>query len=124
MRSVKVKGRYGDVHTFVNIDGTWIFNINCDYFRVGDDFVDPSGGPFVGVGIVLCELHPKLPHNEIITSVDCSNDDDCSYVLTTSKLTKKETKLFRAREKAKAEAWDEFMNDPKNMVIADILKIL
>jgi hypothetical protein len=33
----------------------------------GISFIDPSGGPFIGVGDALRNIHPKLPNKAIVS---------------------------------------------------------
>ena len=50
----KYKNRYGDVFTFTKQeDGNVLMEGKFEWMRAGDDFIDPSGGPFIKVGQML-----------------------------------------------------------------------
>lgn len=71
MTKIEWPNRYGDKVTLRQLnEGTWLFDVDNELpWRFGGDFVDPSGGPFVGVGSKLSELHPALPAS-VVTKVD------------------------------------------------------
>lgn len=72
-------------------DNLWLFDCENERpWRFGDTFVDPSGGPFVGTGMLLRDLHPKLPPERIerigfgVYHTDPSGYDYCGWLLHTS----------------------------------------
>lgn len=51
---VEYKNRYGDVYTFTKQEeGSVKMEGKFEWLRSGDDFIDPSGGPFIKVGQML-----------------------------------------------------------------------
>jgi hypothetical protein len=66
---VQWRNRYRELVTFRRISPTaWLFDCDTDgHWRYGTTFVDPSGGPFVAVGMVLSDLHPELPDEKIVS---------------------------------------------------------
>jgi len=51
---VEYKNRYGDVYTFTKQeDGNVLMEGKFEWVRSGDDFIDPSGGPFIKKGQML-----------------------------------------------------------------------
>lgn len=63
MQKIEWPNRYGDKVTLRQLnENTWLFDVDNDLpWRFGDNFIDPSGGPFIGVGCKLSDLHHKLP---------------------------------------------------------------
>ena len=54
---VKYRNRYGDEHTFTKKkDGNVLWEGDFEYMRAGDDFIDPSGGPFIKIGQMLSHV--------------------------------------------------------------------
>ena len=51
MKQVKYNNRYGDDIVFTELNENEIHMHGFDYYRYGNDFIDPSGGPFIRVGI-------------------------------------------------------------------------
>ena len=51
MKQAKYNNRYGDDILFTELSETEIHMHGFDYCRRGEDFVDPSGGPFIRVGM-------------------------------------------------------------------------
>lgn len=70
MTKIEWQNRYGDTVTFRQLnENTWLFDVDNDLpWRFGDSFVDPSGGPMVGVGCTLQQLHLALPAS-VVTKV-------------------------------------------------------
>jgi hypothetical protein len=51
------RNRYGDIHTFTKQkDGNVLWEGDFEYIRSGDDFIDPSGGPFIQIGKMLSHV--------------------------------------------------------------------
>jgi hypothetical protein len=51
---MKYRNRYGDEYTFTKQkDGNVLWEGDFEYIRAGDDFIDPSGGPFIKIGQML-----------------------------------------------------------------------
>ena len=54
---MEFRNRYGDVYTFTKQkDGNVLWEGDFNYCRTGDDFIDPSGGPFIKVGQMLSHV--------------------------------------------------------------------
>ena len=54
---VNYRNRYGDNYTFTKQkDGNVLWEGDFEYIRAGDDFIDPSGGPFIRVGQMLSHI--------------------------------------------------------------------
>ena len=54
---MEYRNRYGDVYTFTKQeDGNVLWEGDFNYCRTGDDFIDPSGGPFVKIGQMLSHI--------------------------------------------------------------------
>ena len=54
---VRFRNRYGDEYTFTKQkDGNVLWEGDFEYMRCGDDFIDPSGGPFIKVGQMLSHV--------------------------------------------------------------------
>lgn len=54
---VRYRNRYGDEHTFTKQeDGNVLWEGDFEYMRAGDDFIDPSGGPFIKIGQMLSHV--------------------------------------------------------------------
>ena len=53
----KYRNRYGEVYTFTKQkDGNVLWEGDFEYIRAGDDFIDPSGGPFIKIGQMLSHV--------------------------------------------------------------------
>ena len=53
----KYENRYGDLYTFTKQeDGNVLMEGKFEWMRFGDDFIDPSGGPFIKVGQMLSHI--------------------------------------------------------------------
>ena len=53
----KYENRYGDIYTFTKQeDGNVLMEGKFEWMRFGDDFIDPSGGPFIKVGQMLSHI--------------------------------------------------------------------
>lgn len=67
MTKIEWRNRYGDTVSFRQLNAnTWLFDVDNDLpWRFGDSFIDPSGGPFIGVGCKLSDLHRKLPASTV-----------------------------------------------------------
>lgn len=69
----KIIGRNGHSCTLTKLKPKkYLISFVNPVARFGSDengltFIDPSGGPFIGVGGVLKELHPKLPNKAIVS---------------------------------------------------------
>lgn len=54
---MKYRNRYGDEYTFTKQkDGNVLWEGDFEYIRAGDDFIDPSGGPFIKIGQMLSHI--------------------------------------------------------------------
>lgn len=54
---VDYRNRYGDQYTFTKQeDGNVLWEGPFEYMRAGDDFIDPSGGPFIRIGQMLSHI--------------------------------------------------------------------
>jgi hypothetical protein len=63
MKKIETSNRYRDPITYRQLnEHTWLFSVDNEcVWRFGGDFVDPSGGPLIAVGMSLQDLHPELP---------------------------------------------------------------
>jgi len=50
MKQAKYNNRYGDDIIFTELSETEIEMSGFEYYRCGEDFIDPSGGPFIRIG--------------------------------------------------------------------------
>jgi hypothetical protein len=50
MKQVTYHNRYGDNIIFKEADPTTVIMYGFEYYRMGDDFIDPSGGPYIQIG--------------------------------------------------------------------------
>lgn len=49
--------RHGDIFTFTKQeDGNVLWEGSFEYVRSGDDFIDPSGGPYLSVGMDMVKV--------------------------------------------------------------------
>lgn len=68
------RNRYGDTYTFTKQkDGDVLWEGDFEYIRAGDDFIDPSGGPFIKIGQMLSHVIHDIDFNVIVegfTNVD------------------------------------------------------
>ena len=54
---VRYRNRYGDEYTFTKQeDGNVLWEGDFEYMRAGDDFIEPSGGPFIKIGQMLSHV--------------------------------------------------------------------
>lgn len=51
MKQVTYINRYGDEIIFKEISETEIAMYGFDHYRCSDNFIDPSGGPYIAVGM-------------------------------------------------------------------------
>ena len=69
----KIIGRNGHSCTLTKLKPKkYLISFVNPVARFGSDengltFIDPSGGPFIGVGDVLKGIHPKLPNKAIVS---------------------------------------------------------
>ena len=82
--------RYGDVFTFTKQeDGNVLWEGPFEYIRVGDDFIDPSGGPFIKKGQMLSHIIYDTDFNFIVESferVDTGYLIKCGYQTEKNKI--------------------------------------
>ena len=68
------RNRYGDNYKFTKQkDGNVLWEGDFEYIRSGDDFIDPSGGPFIRIGQMLSHIIHDSDFNVIVegfTNVD------------------------------------------------------
>jgi len=68
---VTYTNRYGDVFTFTKQeDGNVLWEGPFEYIRVGDDFIDPSGGPFIKKDQMLSHIVYGDDLNVIVESFE------------------------------------------------------
>lgn len=65
-----IKSRYGDSYYFILEDNKWYFRGNWLYTRHGYDetgikYIDPDGGPFIGINSKLGEYVSVLPEHNL-----------------------------------------------------------
>ena len=54
---IKYRNRYGDEQIFTKLkDGNVLWQGDFEYIRSGEDFIDPSGGPFIKIGQMLSHV--------------------------------------------------------------------
>lgn len=54
---MEYRNRYGDVYTFTKQeDGNVLWEGDFEFMRSGDDFIDPSGGPYIKIGQMLSHV--------------------------------------------------------------------
>ena len=54
---MEYRNRYGDTYTFTKQeDGNVLWEGDFEFIRSGDDFIDPSGGPFIRIGQMLSHI--------------------------------------------------------------------
>ena len=68
---VEYTNRYGDVYTFTKQeDGNVLMEGKFEWMRSGDDFIDPSGGPFIKKGQMLSHIVYGDDLNVIVESFE------------------------------------------------------
>ena len=68
-QATEYQNRYGDVFTFElqeNGDVIWGFPLYILPLRTGDDFIDPSGGPYIKKGQMLSHVIGDIDFNVIV----------------------------------------------------------
>ncbi len=64
---MKYRNRYGDVYTFTKQeDGNVLWEGDFEFIRSGDDFIDPSGGPYIRIGQMLSHIVYNDDFNVIV----------------------------------------------------------
>ena len=64
---MKYRNRYGDVYTFTKQeDGNVLWEGDFEFIRSGDDFIDPSGGPYIKIGQMLSHIVYNDDFNVIV----------------------------------------------------------
>ena len=54
---VRYRNRYGAEYTFTKQeDGNVLWEGDFEFIRAGNDFIDPSGGPFIKIGQMLSHV--------------------------------------------------------------------
>jgi len=54
---MRYRNRYGVIYTFTKQeDGNVLWEGDFEYMRCGDNFIDPSGGPFIEIGQMLSHV--------------------------------------------------------------------
>ena len=77
----KYENRYGDVYTFTKQeDGNVLWEGNFEHMRAGDDFIDPSGGPFISKGQMLSHI---IWFEEFNVMVESFERVDTGYLIKT-----------------------------------------
>lgn len=83
----KIIGRSGHSCTLTKLKPKkYLLSFVEPFFRIGGDeggiqYVDPSGGPFIGINTVLKDLHAKLP-NKSILSIDRNQETGYIVIIT------------------------------------------
>jgi hypothetical protein len=68
---MEFKNRYGDVYTFTKQeDGNVLWEGNFEWMRSSEDFIDPSGGPFIEKGQMLTHIIHGNDFNVIVESFE------------------------------------------------------
>lgn len=78
-----IRNRYGNTLTISQIDDTrWLVKPDAELgelpIRASSTFIDFVGGPFIGNGQLLSELHRDLPDDEIECTCYEAFDKDAS----------------------------------------------
>ena len=64
---MEYRNRYGDTYTFTKQeDGNVLWEGDFEFIRSGDDFIDPSGGPFIKIGQMLSHVVYNDDFNVIV----------------------------------------------------------
>ena len=64
---MEYRNRYGDVYTFTKQeDGNVLWEGDFEFIRSGDDFIDPSGGPYIKIGQMLSHVIYNDDFNVIV----------------------------------------------------------
>ena len=64
---MEYRNRYGDVYTFTKQeDGNVLWEGDFEFIRSGDDFIDPSGGPYIKIGQMLSHIVYNDDFNVIV----------------------------------------------------------
>lgn len=64
---MEYRNRYGDVYTFTKQeDGNVLWEGDFEFIRSGDDFIDPSGGPYIRIGQMLSHIVYNDDFNVIV----------------------------------------------------------
>ena len=72
--------RYGEVYTFTKQeDSNVLWEGKFEYIRAGDDFIDPSGGPFIAKGQMLSHI---IHGDEMNVIVESFQRVDTGYLIT------------------------------------------
>jgi len=78
---MEYNNRYNDVYTFTKQeDGSVLMEGKFKWGRAGDDFIDPSGGPFIKVGQMLSHI---IYDDEFNVIVDGFERVDGGYLIKT-----------------------------------------
>ena len=79
---VRYRNRYGDEYTFTKQkDGNVLWEGDFEHIRAGDDFIDPSGGPFIRIGQMLSHvIHGEDEMNVIVEGF--TNTKKCILINT------------------------------------------
>lgn len=116
MKRYTIKGRYGNSHIIEATNDTYNIRFGTDFVREsyckdgdGLSFVDPSGGPFIGVGMGIQDLHHQLPSSLKIKHIDYKGVD-VGYVLSTEPMTAIEIEENLKFKKEQAKKNDTFRN--------------
>jgi len=77
---VKYINRYSEEYTFTKQDdGNVLWEGPFEYIRAGDDFIDPSGGPFIAKGQMLSHI---IHGDEMNVIVESFQRVDTGYLIT------------------------------------------
>ena len=64
---MEYRNRYGDTYTFTKQeDGNVLWEGDFEFIRSGDDFIDPSGGPYIKIGQMLSHVIYNDDFNVIV----------------------------------------------------------
>ena len=64
---MEYRNRYGDTYTFTKQeDGNVLWEGDFEFMRSGDDFIDPSGGPYIKIGQMLSHVIYNDDFNVIV----------------------------------------------------------
>ena len=78
---MEYNNRYNDIYTFTKQeDGNVLMEGKFEWMRFGDDFIDPSGGPFIKVGQMLSHI---IYDDEFNVIVDGFERVETGYIIKT-----------------------------------------
>tara|TARA_R110000772_G_scaffold55038_4_gene125621 strand:+ start:3951 stop:4319 length:369 start_codon:yes stop_codon:yes gene_type:complete len=98
------KNRYGDIYTFTKQeDGNVLMEGKFEWVRLGDDFIDPSGGPFIKKGQML----PLSITTNLNVIVEGFERVDTGYIIKVKKT--KQVKIKKSKKSLKKDKQNDIV---------------